>query len=138
MVISITVLLGFTTLTFALAAVFVLYRVGLVLSRQAPANAWPRGNPQRETPAWVLRFEHAHANCLENLPLYAALVLAASLLEQLPVIDGLAYVFFGFRLAQTATHLISTNALFVFIRGNMLLGQWACLAYWILKLSGML
>lgn len=132
---SIVVLLSFTTLTLGLAAVYVGYRVALVLGRTTPANSWTRNATTWTNPAWVTRFEHAHANCLENLPLYAALVLAASLLGQLALLDGLAWVYFGFRLAQTAVHLISTSPLFVFIRANMLAGQWACLIYWLIQLS---
>ena len=135
---SIEVLLAFTALTFGLAAVYVLYRTTLVLSMKAKANEWTRGNPSWENPAWVTRFEHAHANCLENLPLYAAVVLAASLLNQMAVVDSLACIYFGFRLGQSLVHVISVSPLFVFLRANMLLGQWALLGYWLLKLSGLI
>ena len=135
---SISVLLAFVTLTFALVAFYVTYRVTLVFSFKTPANSWTRGAASWQNPAWITRIEHAHANCLENLPLYAALVLGASLLGQLAVIDGLAWVYFGFRLGQTAVHLISTSAAFVFLRAVMLSGQWACIGYWLLKLSGTL
>ncbi len=133
---SIAVLLSFAALTLGLTAVYVSYRVGLVLSRRTAANSWTRNAPEWKNPAWVTRFEHAHANCLENLPLYAVIVLAASLLGQLPLIDGLAWVYFGFRLAQTGVHVLSTSATFVFIRANLLAGQWVCLIYWLLKLCG--
>lgn len=132
---SISVLLAFVTLTLVLAATYVGYRVALVLSMKAAANSWTRNAAQWKNPAWATRFEHAHLNCLENLPLYAAVVLAASLMNQLSVVDGLAWVYFGFRLAQSLIHIISTSALFVFLRANMLLGQWVCIGYWLLKLS---
>ncbi len=133
---SLTVLLAFAALTLALVATYVGYRVVLTLSFKTPANSWTRGNPSWEDPAWVLRFNHAHLNCLENLPLYGAIVLAAALTDQLGVVDELAWIYFGFRLAQTAVHLISTSALFVFLRANMLLGQWACLVWWLVALLG--
>ncbi len=133
---SIAVLLAFTALTYGLVFIYVNYRVALVFTFKAPANSWTRGNASWQNPAWVTRFEHAHANCLENLPIYAAIVLAASLLDQLAVLDGLAWVFFGFRVGQVLVHVISTNALFVFLRANMLVGQWVCIGYWLLKLSG--
>ena len=133
---SILVLLCFTALTLVLVATYVSYRVALVLARQTPANSWTRNAAQWQNPAWVTRFEHAHANCLENLPLYAAIVLVASLTGQLAQIDSLAWVYFGFRLAQTGLHLISTSATFVFLRACMLAGQWACLIYWLIQLAG--
>ncbi len=133
---SIFILLCFTALTLGLTAVYVGYRVGLVLSFKTAANSWTRNAASWQNPAWVTRFEHAHANCLENLPLYGAVVLIASLTGQLALIDGLAWVYFGFRLAQTGVHLISTSPLMVFIRANMLAGQWACLIYWLIQLAG--
>lgn len=133
---AVAVLLAFTALTFGLVFIYVNYRVALVFTFKTPANSWTRGNPSWQNPAWVTRFEHAHANCLENLPIYAAIVLAASLLDQLAVLEGLAWIYFGFRAAQVLIHLISTNALFVFLRANMLIGQWVIIGYWLLKLSG--
>ncbi len=135
---SIAVLLAFTALTFALVAVYVNYRVALVLTGKTAANSWTRGAATWTNPAWTTRFEHAHLNCLENLPVYAAVVLAASLLGQLNLIDGLAWTYFGFRIAQSLVHVINTGPVFVFIRALMLTGQWVILAYWLLKLSGLI
>lgn len=131
---SIAVLLTFTAWTLALTAVYVGYRVALVLSFKEKANAWTRGAPSHVDPAWVTRFQHAHLNCVENLPLFAAIVLAAQALGQGGVIDGLAWVYMGFRFAQSIVHLVSTTPLFVFLRANMLLGQWVCLVYWLWSL----
>ena len=133
---SIAVLLAFTALTVSLVMIYVGYRTALVLSSKTPANSWTRNAEKWQNPAWITRFEHAHANCLENLPVYAAVLLAAYLLGQVAIIDGLAWIYFAFRLGQVAVHLISTSALFVFLRANMLAGQWVCLGYWLLKLSG--
>ncbi len=135
---SIAVLLAFTALTFVLVAVYVNYRVSLVLTGKTAANSWTRGAATWTNPAWTTRFEHAHLNCLENLPVYAAVVLAASLLGQLSLIDQLAWTYFGFRLAQSLIHIISTSAVFVFLRALMLTGQWVILAYWLLKLGGLI
>lgn len=135
---SICVLLGFTAWTLALALVYVGYRVALVLSFKEKANAWTRGAPSHVDPAWVIRFNHAHLNCLENLPLYAAVVIAAHLLSQAAVVDGLACIYLGLRIAQSVVHVINTGPLFVFLRANLLIGQWLCLIYWLLALSGLI
>ncbi len=132
---SIAVLLTFLAWTLALAVIYVGYRIVLVLSFKAPANSWTRGQPAHQDPAWVIRFHHAHLNCLENLPLYAGVVLAAFMLDQVAVVDGLAWIYMGLRFVQSVIHMISTSALFVFLRANMLVGQWACLCYWLYGLG---
>lgn len=133
---AIQVLLLFTVLTLALAVVYVGFRVSRVLLGQAKANAWTRGAPEYQDPAWIRRFEHAHMNCLENLPVYAAVVLAAYMLGQLALLDSLAFVFLAGRLFQTTVHLISAGPLFVLLRATGLVVQWAVLAYWLYALIG--
>lgn len=131
---AITVLLAFTALTIALAVIYVGYRTALVLSRRAPANSWTQGAPSHEDPAWVIRFQNAHLNCLENLPLYAAVVLGAYVSGQLSLLEGLAWIYFGARVAQVLIHVISTSPTFVFLRANVWFVQLAILAYWIYAL----
>ena len=133
---AISALLGFTALTLGLAFVYVGYRAVMGLLGKTPFNSWTRGEQTWEDPAIITRFHHAHLNCLENLPVFAAVVLAASLLGQLEVLEGLACYYLIARVAQTTVHLISTSALFVFFRANALIVQWAILVYWLLKLGG--
>lgn len=55
---------------------------------------------------WYRRAMRAHGNCVENLPVYGAIVLALSLRGiDSPVLDGLALVFMGARICQTVTHI---------------------------------
>lgn len=111
---AITALIGFTAWTLLLVFVAVNWRFVEVL-RGVPANSWGRGN-EREAPALVKRMQHAHLNCLENLPVFAAIVLSAVALGKTSVVDPLAcYVLFA-RLAQSVVHLIGTSATLVFIR----------------------
>ena len=112
-----TALLLFTTWTLILMFVYVNYRVLLTLTGKKPANSWPRGQPN-DDPAFVVRVQHAHYNCVENLPVFAAIVLAAAALGKSPVVDAVgAYVLY-LRLAQSATHMIGTTATLVFIRAT--------------------
>ncbi len=131
-------LLCFTALTLALALAYVSYRVALVLSFKAPANAWTREAASHADPAWVTRCHHAHLNCVENLPLFAVVVLVAAATGQLAVVDPLAMVFLGLRLAQSGVHVISIAPAFVFLRANLWLAQTGILAYWLLALCNML
>lgn len=130
------VLLLFTAWTLLMALVYVGYRAVLVLSFKERANAWMRGAIEHQDPVWVTRFSHAHLNCLETLPLYAAVVLFAYMQGQLGLLDSLAYVFLGARIFQSVVHIISTSPLMVFARANGLFVQWALLIYWLIQLMG--
>lgn len=135
---AVCTLLAFTALTIGLAVIYVGYRTMITITGKSPANSWTRGSQTWDDPAWVTRFHHAHLNCLENLPVYAAVVLAASLLGNLEMLEGLACIYLIARLAQSAIHVISTSALFVFLRANALIVQWAILIYWMLGLGGLI
>ena len=111
---------------------------GIELTGKAAANSWTRGAQTWADPAIVTRLQHAHLNCVENLPVYAALVLVAYATNQLAIIDGLAYVFLGLCVGQVLVHAISTSASAVFIRANLWIAQCLIIGYWILKLCGSL
>ena len=110
-----TALLLFTAWTLLLMFTYVNYRVLLTLTGKKPANSWPRGQPN-DDPAFVTRVQNAHYNCVENLPVFAAIVLAAAALGKSAVVDSVAAYVLYFRLAQSGVHLIGTSATLVFIR----------------------
>ena len=76
---SMTALLGFTAWTLLLVIMVFSYR-GLRLLKGAPINNWPRGKADTGDAAFAKRVSDAHANCLENLPIFAILVLAAAVM----------------------------------------------------------
>ena len=43
-------------------------------------------------------------------------------------------VFIGLRVAQSAVHVINTNATMVFIRGNLWLAQMSIIVFWLWQL----
>lgn len=131
---AITTLLAFTALTLVLAFLYVGYRATVGLLGKTPFNSWTRGEQTWDDPAIITRIHHAHLNCLENLPVFAAVVLAAFMLDKLAVVDALACYYMIARVAQTGIHLVSTSAAAVFLRANALFVQWAFLGYWILSL----
>jgi len=133
---AICALICFTLLTAALALAYPLQRVAMVLTGKASANAWKRGAQTAVQPAWAIRVQHAHLNCLENLPLFAAVIIAAYISDQLMLIEGLAFIYLGLRVAQTLVHVISDSATFVFIRANLWIPQMIILFYWLLSLCG--
>lgn len=131
---AVCALLCFTLLTAVLAMSYPLQRVAQVLTGKAAANAWTRDQVTASVPAWAVRAQHAHLNCLENLPLFAAVVIAAYLSDQLALIEGLAMIYLGLRVAQSVVHLLSTSPAFVFVRANLWIAQMLILFYWLLRL----
>lgn len=119
---GITALLLFAAWTLLLMFFYVGYRVALVLAMKKQANAWTRGQPV-EDPPFVVRAHHAHLNCVENLPIFAAIVLAAVALGKSPVVDAVAGIYLLARVAQSLVHLMSTSHWFVFLRANLFVVQ---------------
>jgi uncharacterized MAPEG superfamily protein len=127
---GITALLLFAAWTLVLMFTYVGYRVALVLAMKKPANSWGRDD-KVDDPGFVVRAKHAHLNALENLPVFAAIVLAAVALDKTPVVDQVAAWVLYARLAQSLVHLIGVNHWLVFIRANFLVVQAALFLYMI-------
>lgn len=125
-----TALLLFAAWTLAVMFAYVGYRVLLVVANKKKANAWTRGQPT-DDPAFVVRASHAHMNCVENLPIYAAIVLAAAVLGKNEVVDSVACIFLLARVGQTVVHLIGTSHWLVFLRANLFVVQVA-LSFWMI------
>jgi len=110
-------LVGFALWTLALITLVFLYR-GLRFLRGTPINHWPRGNKPQDDASLVKRLEDAHANCMENLPVFAVLVLAASLMDKSNTIQAIAPFVLYARIGQTLAHLWGTGPLQVFVRAS--------------------
>ncbi len=111
------------------------HRIPLVLMGKKAANAWTRGNPPDDA-GFIIRAGHAHANCVENFALFAAVVLIAAAVSQSAVVDGLAaYVLYA-RVAQSVVHLIGTSFLLVMARATFFLVQVVLVAYMAFQLIG--
>jgi uncharacterized MAPEG superfamily protein len=104
--IPILTLVGFAAWTLlVLTAGIGLRRWALILTGRAAINAFPADEPHG-SPAYR-RAMRAHANCVENLPVYAAVVLSATQLGiGSPLFDRLALGFFAARLLQSLVHLL--------------------------------
>ena len=90
-----------------------------------------------DVPGFGQRLTRAYANCLENLPGQAAVLLYAMFAGQTAMTDPLALTLLGARLVQSVVHLYSTAPIFVWIRFASYLLQVLILVYWLLKLSGL-
>jgi hypothetical protein len=133
-------LLGLVAWPLLLMFLMVNQRGLLVLSGKMAVNAFnPDGS---NTPGELAkRLVRVHANCLENLPLQAALLLYAIASAQTAVTEPMALALLGARLAQGVVqgvvHLISTRPLFVWLRFAAFFVQLAILAWWLLQFAGL-
>ena len=126
-------LLGFAAWTLLLIAAVFLYR-GLRFLGGTPINHWPRqAKPLDDAPV-VQRLEDAHANCLENLPIFAVIVLAAVALGRAGDIQTLAAWALYARIGQTLAHLSGTGPVNVFVRASFWIVQLALFVWMLAKL----
>lgn len=110
-------LLLFCGWTLLLAAGYVLYRIPLVLMGRRAADAWTRGRGTSD-PGIVVRAQHAHLNCLENLPVFAAIVLAALTTGRAQAVEPYAAWVLYARLVQSGVHLLGTSFPLVLARAT--------------------
>lgn len=128
-------LLGFTAWTVLLVLGVFLYR-GLRFVTGTPINNWPRSaKPANDAPL-VKRMEDAHANCLENLPVFAAIVLAAFAMGRLDAIATLAPCVLYARIGQSVAHLTGVGQVQVLIRASFWAAQLTLFVWMIVKLLG--
>ncbi len=132
---AIQALLGFTTWTLILVAGVFLYR-GLKFATGTPINHWPRSAKPTDDAALVKRLEDAHANCLENLPIFAALVLAAAAMGKLDAIAMLAPWALYARVGQSLVHLSGVGQIQVFVRATFWTVQLVVFFWMAAKLLG--
>jgi len=120
-------LLGFATWTLGLLIATVgVYRWVNILFRQAPIASFR--SDALEGAGWYQRGTRAHANCVENLPVFAAVVyaLSAAGVDGLAV-DVLCTVVLIARICQSLVHVshVQTDA-FVAVRFSFFSVQLAC------------
>jgi uncharacterized MAPEG superfamily protein len=98
-------LLGFATWTVLLLSATVgVYRWTRILSGRATVSSFPSDQVAGED--WYRRSMRAHANCIENLPVFGAIVLTLYVTGlRGPVIDCLAIVVLVFRVLQSLVHV---------------------------------
>lgn len=125
-------LTGFIAWTLALLLLMEALRVGLVATKQVPANAFRPDNSNLSP--FMQRLARAHANCLEGLPIFGGLMLVALISNRAHLTDPLASVLLGARLVQSVTHLASLSVVAVNIRFAAFAVQMAIAAYWAWRL----
>jgi hypothetical protein len=106
MPIPVWVLLGFAAWTLLILFTTVgTYRWSRILTGRAEISEWRADEHQGSD--WYRRAVRAHLNCVENLPVYAAIVVAllASRVDNV-LLDGLAITILVARICQSSIHLL--------------------------------
>ena len=121
-------LMGFVFWTIILLLGIGGIRVSQVMAGKTAPNAFPSGVPHGSEFYW--RLNRAHANCLENLPLFAAVVLTAYVAGiHAPIIDTLSRVVVFARIGQSLAHLSSGSNMAVNVRFSFFLVQVASIIW---------
>jgi uncharacterized MAPEG superfamily protein len=122
MTIPLWVLLGFAGWTLAVLICTVgVYRWSRILTGRAKLNEFPADLPHGDD--WYRRAIRSHANCLENLPIYTAIVVViVATGTRSPILDILAIVLLFARMLQTIIHI-------GFEQSNMVVGVRFCLFF---------
>ena len=105
MSIPLWVLLGFAVWTLAvLSATIGVYRWFSILTGRTTIGEWHADQPQAAD--WYRRATRAHMNCIENLPVYGAIVVCASAVgAKGNFLDALALALIAARVCQTVVHI---------------------------------
>jgi uncharacterized MAPEG superfamily protein len=126
--VSATVLVGLAAWTLCLLILMETLRTRLILMKALAANEFKPDNSNLSP--FMQRLARAHANCVESLPVFGALLIAALLTNRAGVTNPLAPWLFAARLIQSSVHLASLSVPAVYIRFTAFAVQIAIAAYW--------
>ena len=125
-------LVGYAAWTLVLLGMIGVLRGSLTLSGQRAANSF--GVDGSDVSPFSNRLCRAHANCYENLPVFAALVLVALVTDNAAITNALAPWALAARVGQSITHLVSTSSLAVQARFGLFLAQILIQVWWVVSL----
>ncbi len=113
MPIPVWVLLGFAAWTLLLLFATVgVYRWSRILTGRTAIGTWRADEPQGSE--WYRRAMRAHMNCIENLPVYTALVVVQlSAHVTSAILDALAITILVARIFQSTIHLLFEQTNFI-------------------------
>ncbi|WCM49452.1 MAPEG family protein [Pseudomonas sp. WJP1] len=127
MTIPMWMLLGFATWTLLLLMATVgVYRWARILFSNVPIASFRSDRLEGED--WYRRATRAHANCVENLPVFGAIVVVISALGlDGPAVNYLSILILVARVCQSLVHVchVQTNS-FVAVRFSFFFVQLAC------------
>lgn len=103
-------------------------RLTQVLVGEAKATDFP-ADVAHGSPGYR-RILRAHANCVENLPLFGAVTLTAAITGRHGgMFDTLPIVYLGARVCQSTTHIASGSAMAINVRFSFFVVQLVCVCW---------
>ncbi|OUS02315.1 hypothetical protein A9Q90_09475 [Gammaproteobacteria bacterium 54_18_T64] len=129
---ALVALAGFAGVTLLLLLTVANLRMLNFFTGKKAINAFsPTGE---DLPGFGQRVTRAHLNCVENLPVFAALVAAAGLSGQLSIMEStVMYVLYA-RIGQALAHMISTAPMVVWVRASFFFVQVLLMAWYAIQL----
>lgn len=133
---TIIAFVGFIAWSIFLLVLMESIRSKMVVTKEVAANGF---NPENSNLSpFMQRLARAHANCIEGLPIFGGLMVAAVISSNTAITDQLAYVFLGARIVQSLIHLASLSPVAVTMRFSAFAVQMVIGVYWCYKLLGVL
>ena len=129
---SFTVLIGLVAWTLALLILMEAKRGLLVMNKTVPSNSFRPDNANLSP--FMQRLARAHANCVESLPVFAALLLAALVTNRTCITDPLAPWLLAARVVQSCIHLASLSVAAVNARFAAFVVQIVIASWWTIAL----
>jgi uncharacterized membrane protein YecN with MAPEG domain len=104
-----------------------------ILAGRKRFNEFPSGTQHGSDAYW--RLSRAHANAVENLPLFAVIVLVGTMLHvATPGFHRLPEVALGARVVQSAAHVTSGAVPAVVLRFSAFAAQYVCFFWMIVEI----
>lgn len=130
---AIEAVVAFAGWTLALVFIVFAYR-GVRVLQGVAINSWGRGARTTSDAAFVKRAEDAHANAVENLVAFAAIVMGGHALGRIEALTPFAAWVFYARIGQSVVHLIGTSVPLVMVRATFWGIQLALMLYMVWRL----
>lgn len=127
-VVPLLCLLAFALWPIVLVTGIGVFRISQVLTGKVAPNAFPSGTKHGSDFYW--RFNRAHMNSLESLPIFGAIVLVGVVAHATnPTFDHLAVAAVGARAAQSIAHVSGNSNMHVNVRFTFFLVQLVCFVW---------
>jgi uncharacterized MAPEG superfamily protein len=126
-------LIGYAAWTLLLVITIITIRSWITLVKKRESFCFkPDGSDVSKASERMCR---AHANCVENLPIFGAIILVAIATGNSDITDSLALWVLAARVAQSVTHLISISNLAITVRVTLFSVQLAIEVWWVVQLA---
>jgi uncharacterized MAPEG superfamily protein len=125
---SAVVLVGLMLWTLILLILMEALRTRYVVTKAVAANQFRPDNSNLSP--FMQRLARAHANCVESLPIFGILLIAALLTNRAGITNPLAPWLLAGRLIQSCVHLASLSVAAVNVRFVAFAAQIAIAVYW--------